>query len=71
MAIISLVTVDPFGGMMTGFWLVSYIVLWLIVIVGGLIIIALAREIEVLHRHVDSLLPYLSKIESDSQSSTE
>ncbi|MEB2334787.1 MAG: hypothetical protein OZ914_10820 [Anaerolineaceae bacterium] len=51
---------------MTGFWLVSYIVLWLLVIVGGLIIIALAREVETLHNHVEFLLPYLSKTVSDS-----
>ena len=69
-AIVSLVNVDTCGGLMTGFWLLSYIVLWLLVIVGGLIIIALAREIEVLHKHVNSLLPYLSKMEPDSDPST-
>jgi hypothetical protein len=47
---------------MTGFWLVSYIVLWLIVIVGGFTIIALAREIEVLHKHIDSLRRYTSRM---------
>lgn len=52
--------------MMTGFWLVSYIVLWLIVIVGSLIIIALAREIEELHKHVNALRPFLSKIDIES-----
>lgn len=56
---------------MTGFWLVSYIVLWLIVIVGGLILIALAREIEALHKQMDSLLPYLSKSHQDSQAPPE
>lgn len=56
---------------MTGFWLASYIVLWLIVVVGGLTVIALAREIEVLHKQLDSLLPYLTKKESDNQSSTD
>ncbi len=45
---------------MTGFWLVSYIVLWLIMIVSGLTIIALAREIEALHKKIDSLGTYLS-----------
>lgn len=45
---------------MSGIWLVSYIVLWLIVIVSGLIIIALAREVEALHMHIDSLRPYLT-----------
>jgi hypothetical protein len=59
-------SIDASGGIMTGFWLVSYIVLWLLVIVGGLIIIALAREVETLHNHVEFLLPYLSKTVSDS-----
>ena len=51
---------------MTGFWLVSYIILWLLVIVGGLILIALAREVEVLHKHVDSLRHYLTKTDENS-----
>lgn len=55
---------------MTGFWLVSYIILWLLVVVGGLIIIALAREIEVLHKHMDSLSPYLSKLHLDGEPPT-
>jgi predicted Holliday junction resolvase-like endonuclease len=46
---------------MTGFWLASYIVLWLIVVAGSLIIMALAREIEELHKRIDSLQPYLTK----------
>lgn len=57
---------DVFGGIMTGFWLVSYIVLWLLVIVGGLTLIALAREVEVLHKQVDSLRHYLAKTNENS-----
>ncbi len=45
---------------MTGLWLVSYIILWLIMIVSGLTIIALAREIETLHKKIDSLGAHLS-----------
>lgn len=52
---------------MNGFWLVSYIVLWLVTIGEGLVLLALAREVEVLHKHVDSILPYLSKTHIDSQ----
>jgi predicted Holliday junction resolvase-like endonuclease len=52
---------------MSGLWLVSYIILWLIVIVIGLIVVALAREIEVLHKQLDSLRPYLLKADSTSQ----
>lgn len=51
---------------MSGIWLVSYIVLWLIVIVSGFIIIALAREIEVLHKRMDSLSSYLTNMQSNS-----
>ena len=52
---------------MSGLWLVSYIILWLIVIVIGLIVVALAREIEVLHKQLDSLRPYLLKADSTIQ----
>jgi uncharacterized membrane protein YccC len=45
---------------MSGFWLVSYIVLWALVIGVGLVILALAREIEALHTRLDSALDYLS-----------
>lgn len=53
---------------MTGFWLVSYIVLWLIIIVSGLTIIALAREIETLHKKIDSLRSFLPNANRDRQS---
>lgn len=52
---------------MNGFWLISYIVLWVIVIVGGLIILALSREIEHLHEHFDSLLKYIPHEGTDSK----
>lgn len=50
---------------MTGFWLVSYIVLWLVVIVEGLTIVALTREFEELHKKLDSLQAYLTKKHND------
>lgn len=56
---------DVLGGIMTGFWLVSYIMLWLLVIVGGLILIALAREVETLHKHIETLGRYLTKTDGN------
>ena len=50
---------------MTGFWLLSYIVLWLIAIGEGLVILALAREVEELHKHLDSLNHHSSKTDND------
>lgn len=50
---------------MSGVWLISYVVLWLVVILGGLTLLALAREIEVLHQQLDSLRPYLTKADTD------
>lgn len=52
---------------MTGVWLASYIVLWAIVVVEGLVILALAREIETLHKHLDSLRTYLLSFEKDDK----
>lgn len=46
---------------MSGLWLISYILLWLIVVVSGMVILVLAREIEDLHKHVDSIRPYMIK----------
>ncbi|MFZ5882622.1 MAG: hypothetical protein ACOYYI_02455 [Chloroflexota bacterium] len=40
---------------MNGFWLVSYIVLWLVAIGEGLVILTLAHEIEELHERLDTL----------------
>ena len=56
---------DVLGGIMTGFWLVSYIMLWLLVIVGGLILIALAREVETLHKQIETLGRYLTKTDGN------
>lgn len=40
---------------MTGFWLISFLVLWIVVIGLAMVILALAREVEVLHKRVDSI----------------
>ena len=39
---------------MTGFWLISYVVLWLLVLGEGLVILVLAREIESLHKRLEA-----------------
>ena len=44
---------------MSGFWLVSYVVLWLVVIGGGLAFLAMAREMEALHKKLDTLQKFL------------
>ena len=41
-------------------WLVSYIVLWILVIIAGLVILALSREIESLHKSLNEILAILS-----------
>lgn len=41
--------------MMSGLWLVSYVVLWVLAMGGGLVILALAREIEALYTRLDSV----------------
>lgn len=46
---------------MNGFWLASYLILWLVVVGCGLVLLALGREIEALHRRLDSLDRYLRK----------
>lgn len=45
---------------MTGFWLVSFIVLWVVVIGLALVVLAMAREIESLHTRLDSLMRFKS-----------
>jgi hypothetical protein len=40
---------------MTGFWLISFLVLWIVVLGLATIILALAREVEVLYKRVDSI----------------
>ncbi|GAB4578430.1 MAG: hypothetical protein Fur0022_11650 [Anaerolineales bacterium] len=44
---------------MSGFWLISYVVLWLLVIGGALAFFAMAREIETLHKKLDTLQKFL------------
>jgi hypothetical protein len=44
---------------MSVFWWISYAVLWLLVIGGCLTLLALAREIESLHKKVETLEKYL------------
>jgi hypothetical protein len=45
---------------MNMFWIVSYIVLWLLVIVLGLVILALSKEVETLHRKLEEILAVLA-----------
>ena len=40
---------------MTGFWLVSYVILWVVVIFGGLAVLAIAREIEQIYKKLETL----------------
>jgi hypothetical protein len=40
---------------MTGIWLISYVVLWLLVLGGGAVILILAREIEMLHTRLEAV----------------
>ncbi len=46
---------------MSGFWLISYVILWLLVMSTGMVILALAREIEALHARLDALHKCLSR----------
>jgi len=52
---------------MSGFWLVSYVVLWLVVIGGGVAFLAIAREMETLHKKLDTLEKYLHRGSSESE----
>ncbi|MDW8325533.1 MAG: hypothetical protein RMK99_03100 [Anaerolineales bacterium] len=40
---------------MTGIWLVSYVVLWLLVLGGAAVVLLLAREIETLHARLEAV----------------
>ncbi len=40
---------------MTGIWLISYVVLWLLVLGGGAVILILAREVEALHTRLEAV----------------
>jgi hypothetical protein len=51
---------------MTGFWLVSYVVLWVLLAGAVLVILALAREVETLHQRLDSLQKLLSRTDFGS-----
>lgn len=51
---------------MSGMWLISTVVLWLLVIGLGLVILALAREIEALHIRLDSLYRFMDKANTGS-----
>ncbi len=44
---------------MTGLWLLSYVVLWALLLFACLFMLALAREIEALHKKLDTVLAYL------------
>jgi len=46
--------------LMNMLWLVSYIVLWVLVIIGGLVILALSREVESLHKSLEEILDILA-----------
>lgn len=46
-------------------WLISYIGLWIIVIVLGLTVLALIREVEQIHKKYVSLIPYFLKLTND------
>ena len=52
---------------MTGLWLLSYVILWLLLIATGLVILALAREIEALHTRLDSLYHLLDKVHTGTE----
>lgn len=45
---------------MTGFWLASFIVLWVVVVSLALVILAMAREIEDMHRRLESMSHYMA-----------
>lgn len=40
-------------------WIISYIAIWALLIILGIVILALSREIETLHKKIDSLEKYL------------
>lgn len=47
---------------MSTLWLISYVILWLLVISAGFVILALVREVEALHMRLDSLQKHLLKM---------
>lgn len=46
--------------LMNMLWLASYMVLWLLVIIGGLVILALSKEVESLHKSLKEILDIIS-----------
>ena len=52
---------------MTGLWLASYIVLWVLVIVSGVTILTLAKEVLQLHKQLESMRPYLFKENTENK----
>lgn len=48
---------------MSGFWLIGFIVLWIVVVGLALVILAMAKEIENLHVRLDSVVQYLGSPE--------
>jgi len=56
---------------MNGFWLVSTLVLWGLLIVGGLVLLALAREVEALHARLDLLQKYVARADFGSDDSVQ
>ena len=54
---------------MSGFWLISFIVLWIMVVIQGLIILALAREIEKIRKWLESLRKFINNPPADLNNS--
>jgi Trk-type K+ transport system membrane component len=52
---------------MNGFWLISYLILWLVVIGGALGFFAMAREMETLHKKLDTLEKFLRHSPSEKE----
>lgn len=50
---------------MSGFWLICFIVLWIIVILQGIIILTLAREIEYIRKWLESLRKFVNNPPAD------
>lgn len=41
-------------------WVISYIVLWVLVVILGLVILALSKEVETLHRKLEEILSIIA-----------
>jgi hypothetical protein len=51
---------------MSGMWMIGYVVLWLLVMGLGMAVLALAREVEMLHTRLESLYRFLDKVNTGS-----